>query len=148
MGDGYDEPHAPLIAKAREALVQGWSGGRWDYWVTLEWRTVIHAATANAHLERLIRDLHRDGIRGHKHPTVRVVAGFHHDPYPHAHALVGLSRRHRAQVVNAAEFRDWLAHYWYHGPVFAAAYDPTRRHPEHGGAVEYLARDPGTVVWG
>jgi hypothetical protein len=147
MGDRHEDAQA-LTAKAREAWIATWEQTRWDYWVRLNWRNAVHTATANEHLERLIRDLHRPGIQGARHPTIHVVAGFHAEPYPHAHAVVGLSRRHRMQFLNAEEFAGWLAGYWYHGAVWAELYDPTKRNPVHGGALEYLARDPGTVVWG
>ena len=134
-----------LAALARRALEQGWSRVRWDYWTSLEWRRQgIAAAMANEHLERLIRDLHRPG----RHPTVRLVAGFHPEPYPHAHALVALSRRLRARFSDAEEVAAWLQLWWPHGPVWAAPYDPTKRHPERGGALAYLSRDPGSVVVG
>jgi len=117
-----------LIAKARTAWVEVWTPIRWDYWLTLTWRTErLAAALANEH---------------------RLVLGFHSDPYPHAHGLVHLSRARRATFLTADEFRDWLHGYWAHGEVWAQTYDPTKRHPEHGGAIEYLARDPGSVVWG
>jgi hypothetical protein len=149
MGSSTREDEAQgLIADARAALVKQWTPIRWDYWVDLKWRTAVSSETANAHLERLIADLHRPGLSGAKHPTIHLVAGFHADPFPHAHAMVALSRRHRMQFLNAAEFKDWLQLYWSHGPVWAEAFDVTKRSPEHGGAVEYLARDPGTVVFG
>ena len=129
-----DDHDVGLLAQAREALVQQWSGVRWDYWVRLQWHAKISAETANEHLERLIRDLHRPTIAGARHPTIRLVAGFHVEPFPHAHAMVALSRRHRIQFLHATEFKDWLQLYWYHGPVWAEPFDATKRHPEHGGA--------------
>ena len=62
--------------------------------------------------------------------------------------MVSLSRRHRAQFLNAVEFASWLSLYWAHGTVWADVFDGSKRHPEHGGAIEYLSRDPGTVVFG
>jgi hypothetical protein len=137
-----------LIAAARRALVKQWTPLRWTYWVRLEWRRPISVETASVHLERLIADLQRNGPHGRIHPTIRVVAGFHNQPYPHAHAMLALSRRHRAQFLDAEEFRDWLQLYWYHGAVWATDFDAAKRSPEHGGAIEYLARDPGSVVYG
>src|SRR6266705_3053499 len=101
-----NEDAAALAIQARNAWTGAWQAVRWDYWVRLEWRTEwiaegikrtrwLTAERANAHLERLITDLQRNGPTGHRHPTIRIVAGFHTDPYPHAHALVGLSRRLR-----------------------------------------------------
>src|SRR5437867_2874112 len=100
MGD-RDEAVQALITQAKAAWRETWQQIRWDYWVTLKWRGAISAETANAHLERLIRDLQRNGPTGHRHPTIRVVAGYHPDPFPNAHAMVSLSRRHRAQFLNA-----------------------------------------------
>jgi len=138
-----DEDGQALIAEARNAWVDVLKAMQWDYFVRLRWRReAIDAASANDHLERLKRDLRR------MHPMECFVAGFHSDPYPHAHGLVHLSRTRRAQFLNAEEFRDWLQPFWYHGSVWAAVYDPMKRHPHHGGAIEYLAREPGSVVWG
>ena len=143
MRTTQDDDAQALIAKARHAWVDLWTPIRWEYWLTLKWRTErITAERANEHLERLVRELHR------MHPMERLVAGFHSDPYPHAHGLVHLSRTRRVQFLTADEFRDWLQGYWSHGEVWAEAYDPTRGSPEHGGAIEYLAREPGSVVWG
>jgi|SRR2546421_8125236 len=138
-----DADAAAIAAKARNAWVEVWTAIRWDYFVRLRWhREAIDAASANAHLERLQRDLHRT------QPMLRLVAGVHSDPYPHAHGLVHLSRTQRAQVRTADECREWLQPFWYHGTVWAQVYDATRRSPDHGGAIEYLAREPGSVVWG
>ncbi len=142
MGDREDEMQT-LLTYAREAWVQVWEQIRWDYWIRLQWRTeAIGATTAQDHLERFVRDLHR------QHRTLRVVAGFHADPFPHAHALLALSRRLRGRFLNPVEFTDWLQLYWYHGPIWAEPFDPSKRSLERGGAVEYLAREPGTVVFG
>jgi hypothetical protein len=141
-GNREDETQT-LINYAREAWVRVWETVRWDYWVRLQWRSeTIGATTAHDHLERLVRDLHR------QHRTVRVVSGFHADPFPHAHASIGLSRSLRGRFLNPVEFRDWLQLYWYHGPIWAERFDASKRSPEHGGALEYLSRDPGTVVFG
>src|SRR5438876_610040 len=140
---GLDEQIARLEQRARDTLAREWNDWRWDYWLRVSWRHRVGATTANTHLEQLIRDL-----QGRGSPTIHVVAGFHGDDpaNPHAHVLVHLSRRVRMRFLNANEFRDWFAAYWRHGECWAAVFDPTRR--ESGGAVTYLARDPGTVVWG
>lgn len=138
-----DEGIARLQQRARDALVQDWNQWRFDYWVTLEWHRAVSEMTANEHLERLLRDLHRTVS-----PAIHVVTGFHPYPHAHAHAAVHLSRRVRARFLNAAEFEQWLRAFWYHGQVWAQVFDPTRRESGSGGAIEYLARNPGTVVWG
>ncbi len=141
---------AVLDANARDEFVARWTPIKWTYWVTLKWHAEwIDAVTANAHLNRLVEDLYLANVCGGRYPTMRLIGGVHFDPYPHAHAALYLSRRRRAQFVNADEFADWFRlHYWSHGPVWAQAFDPMKRHPQHGGAIEYLSRDVGSVVFG
>jgi hypothetical protein len=138
-----DDDRRRLEQRARDALAREWSEMRWHYWVRVSWHHGVTEATANDHVDRLIHDLHRTGS-----PTIRVVAGFHGDDpaNPHAHVLVHLSRRLRARIVNTTEFTEWFQPYWYHGQCWAEPFDADRR--EHGGAIEYLARNPGTVIWG
>ena len=142
-GTRVDDAEAGLVAAAKQGLVEQWTEVRWDYWVRLKWNKNIGAETADTHLNRLLADLHRTVS-----PAIHLVGGFHREPMPHAHAVVVLTRRTRLRFMNATEFRDWLQLYWYHGPVWAERFDPMRREPEHGGALAYLAREPGTVVWG
>jgi hypothetical protein len=150
--DGFDGTDVGLAAqaKARTAWVERGALIRWTYWVRLGWHADrLDATSANADLEKLVGDLYLAKLAGPPYPTVRLFAGFHSDPYPHAHAAVYLSRRRRLEFVTADEFAQWLRlNYWSHGPVWAALFDPGKKHPEHGGAIEYLARDPGSVVWG
>ena len=63
----------------------------------------------------------------------------------HVHGVLHLSRRLAGQFRTAAEFRDWLKPYWYHGPVWARVFTEEAQADR---AVGYTARDPGTVVWG
>lgn len=129
--------------QARDAWATKAVAVRWDYWLRVEWSHGADPVAAQQHLERFVADLHRTS------PGIRLLAGVHRDPMPHAHLALKLSRRLRARFLNAAEGTDWLRLYWRHGPVWCAAFDRERLAREHvlgRGAVRYLARDPGTVV--
>ena len=141
MGD-YDEDAAELRRKARRGCVETWQGMHWDHWVVFRLGGKVDEITASAHLERLIHDIDRAHYR-----AVRILAGFHRDPFPHIHALISLSRRLRRTLSAPVSFQVWLQPFWRHGEVIVEVYDPSRRSPQHGGAIEYTVRDPGTVVF-
>lgn len=135
-----DEEIAAMIANAQAALAEEWGQHPWDYWGVLEWFSPVSAATANGHVERLLDDLHRTVS-----PAIHLVAGVHDDPgHLHAHVLLALTRRTRFHGRPVAEVAAWVRRFWPHGAVWLQPFNPLRS----AGAVTYLARDPGTVVWG
>ncbi len=143
MDDGIlDEEIAQLVADARQTwatITRAWL--RIDYFVRLECPGVRSVVTAEAYVERLIRDLKRTASTG-----IWVFGAIHEQPFLHGHAVIHLSRRLAGQFTTVEQFRGWFRRYWYHGPMWAAVYDETKQ--LHRGAVGYAARDPGTVVWG
>jgi hypothetical protein len=142
-----DQAIATTIVKARDALSAEALGIGWNYWIRLDWRYRVGSITANDHLTAFLQQL-----RATSH-GIRCRAAIHADipELVHAHLAVKLSRRQRLRFLNPTEFRDWLQMLWTHGDVFVTAFDNDRFHREHasgGGAIRYLARDPGSVVYG
>src|SRR2546426_8665272 len=100
---------AALDGNARDEFVKRWTPIDWTYWVTLKWHAEwIDTVRANRDLNRLVEDLYLANVCGGRYPTMRLIGGFHSDPYPHSHAAIYLSRRRRAQFVTAEEFAEWL----------------------------------------